>query len=170
MGLGAGFGGLMLLVAPSIGNGTLSPIGISALIVSSISWAIGSLYSSKAKLPISVLASSGMLMITGGLMLTSVSFLLGEYQGLDLSQISGQSLGCTNLFDNNYYCSWIHRLLLAPKSYNTFSSQYICICKSRNSGSPGMGNPQGVYYDDNHSCDGCDSIRSCTDGYDSQKI
>lgn len=92
MGLAAGFGGLMLLVAPSIGDGTLSPIGISALIISSISWAIGSLYSSKAKLPISVLASSGMLMITGGLMLTSVSFLLGEYQGLDLSQISGQSL------------------------------------------------------------------------------
>jgi len=90
MGLAAG--GLMLLVAPSIGNGTLSPIGISALIISSISWAIGSLYSSKAKLPISVLASSGILMITGGLMLTSVSFLLGEYQGLDLSQISGQSL------------------------------------------------------------------------------
>jgi drug/metabolite transporter (DMT)-like permease len=91
MGLAAGFGGLMLLVAPSIGSGTLSPIGISALIVSSISWAIGSLYSSKAKLPISVLASSGMLMITGGLMLISVSFLLGEYKGLDLSQISGQS-------------------------------------------------------------------------------
>jgi len=91
MGLAAGFGGLMLLVAPSIGSGTLSPIGISALIVSSISWAIGSLYSSKAKLPISVLASSGMLMITGGLMLISVSFLLGEYKGLDLSQVSGQS-------------------------------------------------------------------------------
>lgn len=91
MGLAAGFGGLMLLVAPSISSGSLSPIGISALIVSSISWAIGSLYSSKAKLPISVLASSGMLMITGGLMLTSVSFLLGEYQGVDLSQISGQS-------------------------------------------------------------------------------
>ena len=91
MGLAAGFGGLMLLVAPSIGSGTLSPIGISALIVSSISWAIGSLYSSKAKLPISVLASSGMLMLTGGLMLISVSFLLGEYKGLDLSQVSGQS-------------------------------------------------------------------------------
>ena len=35
MGLAAGFGGLMLLVAPSIGSGSLSPIGISALIVSS---------------------------------------------------------------------------------------------------------------------------------------
>ena len=33
-----------------------------------------------------------------------------------------------------------------------------------------MGNPQGVYHDVDHSCDGCDSIRSCTDGYNSQKI
>jgi drug/metabolite transporter (DMT)-like permease len=92
IGLSAGFGGLMLLVAPSIGNGDLSPVGTAALIGSSIAWAIGSIYSSKAKLPVSILASSGMIMITGGLMLTAVSFGLGEYRNLDLSQISGRSL------------------------------------------------------------------------------
>ena len=116
----------MLLVAPSIGSGTLSPIGISALIVNSISWAIGSLYSSKAKLPISVLASSGMLMITGGLMLTSVSFLLGEYQGLDLSQISGQSLAAliyliiiiTVVGFTDFY--WLLRVT-TPSLANTFA-------------------------------------------------
>ena len=126
MGLAAGFGGLMLLVAPSISSGTLSPIGISALIISSISWAIGSLYSSKAKLPISVLASSGMLMITGGLMLTSVSFLLGEYQGLDLSQISGQSLAAliyliiiiTVVGFTDFY--WLLRVT-TPSLANTFA-------------------------------------------------
>jgi drug/metabolite transporter (DMT)-like permease len=36
VGLGAGFGGLMLLVAPSIGAGTLSPVGTVALIISSV--------------------------------------------------------------------------------------------------------------------------------------
>jgi drug/metabolite transporter (DMT)-like permease len=92
IGLSAGFGGLMLLVAPSIGNGDLSPVGTAALIGSSIAWAIGSIYSSKAKLPVSILASSGMIMITGGLMLTAVSFGLGEYRNLDLLQISGRSL------------------------------------------------------------------------------
>lgn len=44
IGLSAGFGGLMLLVAPSIGNGNLSPIGTAALIGSSIIWAVGSIY------------------------------------------------------------------------------------------------------------------------------
>jgi len=116
----------MLLVAPSIGNGTLNPIGISALIISSISWAIGSLYSSKAKLPISVLASSGMLMITGGLMLTSVSFLLGEYKGLDLTQISGPSLAAliyliiiiTVVGFTDFY--WLLRVT-TPSLANTFA-------------------------------------------------
>jgi drug/metabolite transporter (DMT)-like permease len=43
LGLAAGFGGLMLLVGPSISSGDLDPIGTVALIISSISWAIGSI-------------------------------------------------------------------------------------------------------------------------------
>lgn len=92
LGLFCGFGGLMLLVAPSIGSGDMSPVGAIALIISSISWAAGSIYSTKAKLPVSVLASSGMIMITGGLMLTVVSFIFAEYKSLDLFQISLQSI------------------------------------------------------------------------------
>ena len=92
LGLIAGFGGLMLLVGPSIGSGELDPIGTLALIVSSVSWAIGSIYSTRAQLPVSILASSGMIMITGGLMLTCVSFIFGEYKNLDLMQVSVQSL------------------------------------------------------------------------------
>jgi drug/metabolite transporter (DMT)-like permease len=92
LGLCAGFGGLMLLVAPSLSTGELSPIGTAALIISSVLWALGSLYSTKSKLPVSILASSGMIMITGGLMLTAISFTLGESRGVELSDISGQSL------------------------------------------------------------------------------
>jgi drug/metabolite transporter (DMT)-like permease len=92
VGLGAGFGGLMLLVAPSIGTGTMSPVGTVALLISSVSWAVGSLYSSKANLPVSILASSAMVMITGGMMLTAISTLLGEYHSFYLSEISPQSL------------------------------------------------------------------------------
>ncbi|CAN5876655.1 hypothetical protein BH23THE1_BH23THE1_29340 [soil metagenome] len=88
LGLVAGFGGLILLVGPSIGSGDLDPIGTVALIISSISWAIGSIYSTRAQLPVSILASAGMIMITGGLMLTCVSFLIGEYKSLDLMQVS----------------------------------------------------------------------------------
>ncbi len=92
LGLVAGFGGLMLLVGPSISSGDLDPIGTVALIISSISWAIGSIYSTRAQLPVSILASAGMIMITGGLMLTGVSFLFGEYKNLDSMQVSFQSI------------------------------------------------------------------------------
>ncbi|WP_458721667.1 EamA family transporter [Candidatus Nitrosocosmicus sp. R] len=92
LGLVAGFGGLMLLVGPSIGSGDLNPIGTVALIISSISWAIGSIYSTRAQLPVSILASASMIMITGGLMLTGVSFIFGEYRDLDLMQVSIQSV------------------------------------------------------------------------------
>jgi drug/metabolite transporter (DMT)-like permease len=92
IGLVAGFGGLMLLVGPSLSTGEISFIGTIALIASSISWAIGSIYSTKAKLPINILASSGMIMITGGLMLTAVSFAFREFQNVDFMQVSIQSL------------------------------------------------------------------------------
>jgi drug/metabolite transporter (DMT)-like permease len=91
LGLCAGFGGLMLLVAPSLSTGELSPVGTTALVISSVLWALGSLYSTKSKLPVSILASSGMIMITGGLMLTAISLSLGEYRGLEISDISWQS-------------------------------------------------------------------------------
>jgi drug/metabolite transporter (DMT)-like permease len=91
LGLCAGFGGLMLLVAPSLSTGELSPVGTTALLLSSVLWAIGSLYSTKSKLPTSILASAGMIMVTGGLMLTAISLSLGEYRGLELSDISWQS-------------------------------------------------------------------------------
>jgi drug/metabolite transporter (DMT)-like permease len=66
-------------------------VGTTALIISSVLWALGSLYSTKSKLPVSILASSGMIMIAGGLILTAISFSLGEYRGLESSNISWQS-------------------------------------------------------------------------------
>lgn len=83
----------MLLVAPSIGNGTSSVAGTLALVLSSISWALGSLYSSKAQLLVSILASSGMLMLVGGVLLIATSLALGEFRDLELSQISARSSG-----------------------------------------------------------------------------
>jgi drug/metabolite transporter (DMT)-like permease len=126
IGLTAGFSGLMLLVAPSLSSGELDPIGTAALIISSIFWALGSLYSSRAKLPVSMIASSGMLMISGGLVITGVSFALGEYRDFDLLEISGQSLGAliyliviiTIVGFTDFY--WLLRVT-TPSLANTFA-------------------------------------------------
>lgn len=126
LGLCAGFGGLMLLVAPSLSTGELSPVGTTALIISSVLWALGSLYSTKSRLPVGVLASSGMIMITGGLMLTAISLSLGEYRGLELSGISWQSsialvyliLIVTVIGFTDFY--WLLRVT-TPSLANTFA-------------------------------------------------
>jgi drug/metabolite transporter (DMT)-like permease len=126
VGLAAGFGGLMLLVAPSIGNGTLSVAGTIALVLSSISWALGSLYSSKAQLPVSILASSGMLMLVGGVLLIATSLALGEFRDLELSQISARSSGAlvyliavnSMIAFTDFY--WLLRVT-SPSLANTFA-------------------------------------------------
>jgi drug/metabolite transporter (DMT)-like permease len=126
LGLCAGFGGLMLLVAPSLSTGELSPVGTTALILSSVLWALGSLYSTKSRLPVSILASSGMIMITGGLMLTAISLSMGEYRGLEVTDISWQSsialvyliLIVTVIGFTDFY--WLLRVT-TPSLANTFA-------------------------------------------------
>src|SRR5713101_7631745 len=63
-----GFAGVGLLVGPST-MGSISHVnivGVTALILSSLSWAIGSLYSRRARLPSSPVLATGMEMLVGG--------------------------------------------------------------------------------------------------------
>ncbi len=92
LGLIAGFAGLMILLNPFVGNIHLNLIGAVSLTLSSIFWATGSLYSTRFHLPVSILASAGMLMLVGGLMLITASFAIGEFKGIQLSRISAGSL------------------------------------------------------------------------------
>jgi drug/metabolite transporter (DMT)-like permease len=87
----------------------------------------GSIYSSQIQLPVSVFASSGMIMLSRGLMLNLVGISLGEYNHIDFSElISGQSLiaqiyliaiikvvGFTNFY-------WLLRIT-TPSLANTFA-------------------------------------------------
>jgi drug/metabolite transporter (DMT)-like permease len=142
----------MLLVAPSIGTGTLSPVGTVAPIISSVSWDLGSLYSSRAQLPVSILASPAMLMNTGGLMLTAISLLLGEYRSFELSQISAQSLSAliyltaiiTIVGFTDFY--WLIRVT-TPSLANTFAyvSPVIAVIRM---GASSRGN-NNTYYSSN---------------------
>jgi drug/metabolite transporter (DMT)-like permease len=92
IGLSAGFAGLMILINPFVGNVHLNLIGVISLTLSSIFWAIGSLYSTRLHLQVSILVSAGMLMLVGGLMLVAASLAVGEFKSLQLSRISIGSL------------------------------------------------------------------------------
>jgi drug/metabolite transporter (DMT)-like permease len=87
-GLVAGFVGLVILINPFIGNDrNVNFVGIISLTLSSIFWAIGSAYSTRSHNPVSILASAGMLMLLGGIMLTFISFIIGEFGNIQLSKI-----------------------------------------------------------------------------------
>jgi drug/metabolite transporter (DMT)-like permease len=77
-GIVAGFVGLIILVLPTIEEGESSWIGIIFLTISSISWAIGSLYSNPVRdlgTGRAILLPTGMFMLLGGLVLLAVSTL-----------------------------------------------------------------------------------------------
>lgn len=92
-GLVLGFSGMFLLITQ--GDFTqfrhIDPIGAGALVLASLSWAIGSLYSRHAHLPPSPFMAIAMQMLAGGILLTLAGTVGGEWSRLDVGAISLQS-------------------------------------------------------------------------------
>lgn len=94
LGLLMGFGGVVMLVNPESASetGRMHFIGQGVLVLASLFWAIGSLYSRQASLPKSPLLSTAMQMVCGGALLAIVSFATGEWSTLNPQLISRQSV------------------------------------------------------------------------------
>ena len=94
LGLMVGFGGIVLLVLPSL-SGTnpaaSHPLGVITLLFAALFWSIGSIYSRQARLPASSLLSTGMQMLAGSLGLYLTGTLTGEWQQLVLGNITTRS-------------------------------------------------------------------------------
>jgi drug/metabolite transporter (DMT)-like permease len=90
IGVTLGFSGMIILVGPSIGGGSqgLSLVGIASLLISSLFWALGSIFSSKVSLPQNFLLSAGMVTLIGGSLLLIPSILTGELNLLPYSDIN----------------------------------------------------------------------------------
>src|SRR2546427_11158481 len=94
LGLVLGFGGVVLLVGPGdlAGSGGLNSLWAGVLILASLSWAIGSVYSRTAPLPKTPVLGSGMEMLAGGALLLVVSVVSGEWAGFQPGNVSFLSL------------------------------------------------------------------------------
>jgi len=95
IGLTLGFSGMIILVGPSIGGDQgVSLVGIASLLISSLFWALGSIFSSKVSLPQNFLLSAGMVTLIGGSLLLIPSILTGElnllpsYSDLDFNLLT----------------------------------------------------------------------------------
>ena len=94
LGLAIGMCGVLLLIGPDriLSGGGFSVGGIMALMLATISWAAGSLYSRRAVLPASPLMATAVEMLAGGGILLVVSTIAGEPFTLDPSRVSALSL------------------------------------------------------------------------------
>lgn len=95
VGLALGLVGLGLLVGPDAlhgGGGGVSLSGATVLILGSLSWAVGSLYTRSAPRPSTSNNGSGSQMLAGGLCLLVAATLGGELSRLNLAQVSSRSL------------------------------------------------------------------------------
>jgi len=94
LGLIVGFVGVALLFQPwsSPEGDQFDLLGVAVLMVAAFSWATGSLYSVRARLPSSPTLSMGMEMLSGGLIALLVGMLRGELANIEVSAITSRSL------------------------------------------------------------------------------
>jgi drug/metabolite transporter (DMT)-like permease len=88
-----GFVGIGILVQPAApGAVRISPVGIGALLAGAFFWALGSLFSRRARLPEAPLLAVGMQMLVGGALLVLTAGLCGEWSRFAPGQVSALSL------------------------------------------------------------------------------
>ena len=113
-----GFAGVVLLIGyAAVVSESMSLRGEAVLIIASLSWATGSLYSKHARLPESQLLGTGMEMFAGGLALLAVAYVVGEFNGLDVSAASQRSLMALLyliVFGSGAFAAYVWLLRVAP--------------------------------------------------------
>lgn len=95
IGLALGFTGVGTLVLNGKGydGGALNGWGLLALLIATLTWASGSLFSRRAAKPQSALLAIGMQMITGGAVMTLVGVGSGELRTFDVASVTALSAG-----------------------------------------------------------------------------
>lgn len=93
VGIVIGLVGVVILVAPAGSGGlTIAAGGLAAVLVSPISWASGSLYSShRARLPHLPLVATAVQMLCGAVVLAGLGLVTGEFNGFSVAAVTDRS-------------------------------------------------------------------------------
>jgi drug/metabolite transporter (DMT)-like permease len=93
LGLLLGLAGIGLLLGPGniAGGSRIDLIGAGVLFLATLSWAAGSLYSSRAHMPESAVMATAMQMLCGGALLLLLGLSTGEWHRLNLLNVSVRS-------------------------------------------------------------------------------
>ncbi len=88
-----GMGGVVVLVSRSVGLGDhpIETSGAIALVVAAIGWSLASVLTRKLVLPESKVMSSGVQMLSGGILLTVTAAALGEFRGFRVQAVPARA-------------------------------------------------------------------------------
>ncbi|MBL8857500.1 MAG: EamA family transporter [Planctomycetes bacterium] len=92
LGVLAGLVGVAILVWPETGAVRIDPLGILALIVATLAWSIGSLFTRTADMGGSMLKGAAMQMLCGGVLQFAVGGLRGEWNEFDALHVTLKSV------------------------------------------------------------------------------
>ncbi len=87
-----GFAGVAILIGPVDARGAADPLSAAVLVLSTLAWASGSLYSRGARLPKSASVAIGMRMLAGGALLFLAGTADGEWSRFDIASVSLRSV------------------------------------------------------------------------------
>ncbi|OLC54105.1 MAG: hypothetical protein AUH85_12560 [Chloroflexi bacterium 13_1_40CM_4_68_4] len=87
--------GVALLIGPAGFSGTerIDLLGSGLLVIASLSWAAGSLYSSRASVPSTPILATAMQQLTGGAMLLLAGAAMGEFATVDPATFTPRAVG-----------------------------------------------------------------------------
>ena len=94
VGVGLGIIGLVVLVAPNLGQGNaqLDPWRVGALVFACFAWSVGSIYTRYARTPAEPFTAAAIQMLTGSVWLLVVSVATGEPSHFDLAAVTSRSV------------------------------------------------------------------------------
>ena len=92
VGVGAGLLGIIVLVAPWQGVGTIDPVGLALCAAGAVAWAAGSVLTPRVGWSVSPPVVGGWQMLLGGGMLLVLGAAAGEPAAADWSSVSGASV------------------------------------------------------------------------------
>jgi drug/metabolite transporter (DMT)-like permease len=94
IGIITGMAGMVIMTGTGAGRDLIhsDSLSIFAILISTLAWAMGSVYGTKAKFPSSPLVATGLQMLSGGIILLMISYLSGEFASVHLESVSSRSL------------------------------------------------------------------------------
>lgn len=94
IGILIGLAGMIFLTGTGAGKDLVKAdsLSIFAILISTLAWAFGSIYGTRAKFPSSPLVATGLQMLSGGIILLIISYFSGEFTNINLESVSSKSL------------------------------------------------------------------------------